>query len=72
MSSTLALLGPGSPLLLAAHQHTFSVSFSSTTIQAILALIAGVLVIIRPKNLNAIIAGYLIALGIVQLFQFSF
>lgn len=72
MFLTLAILRPGLPLFIAAHQHTFSISLSTSTIQAFLALAAGVLVLIRPKNLNLIIAGYLIALGIVGMFQFSF
>ena len=71
MFHSLAFLQAGSSLL-AAHQHTLSFSFSSTTIQAILALVAGVLVLVRPKNLNLIVAGYLLVLGVVLLFQFSF
>ena len=44
----------------------------SWTPQAILALVAGVLVLIRPKNLNFIIAAYLILLGVIGLVQISF
>ncbi len=58
-------------LLVAAHSHTLSLHWTWTT-QAILALIAGVLVLVRPKNLNLILAAYLILLGVLSIVQVSF
>ena len=57
--------------LVAVHPHTLSFQLTWTT-QAVLALIAGVLVLIRPKNLNAILAAYLILLGVLGIVQISF
>ena len=64
------ILWPTGQLLLA-RAHTFSFHLTWTT-QAVLALIAGVLVLVRPKNLNLIIAAYLILLGVLGIVQISF
>ncbi len=56
-----------STLLLAAAGHhgiTFHFNFST---QPILALIAGLLILIRPKLLNFVVAGYLIVVGLIGL-----
>ncbi len=58
--------------LLVARAHTFSVHLTWPTTQAIIALIAGVLVLVRPKNLNLIVAAYLILLGVLGIVQISF
>ncbi len=58
--------------VLAARTHTFSFQFSWAMTQAVMALVAGVLVLIRPKNLNFILAAYLILLGALGLVQIYF
>ena len=55
---------------LAARQHTLSFHFAWST-QGFLALIAGVLALVRPKNFNQIIAGYLVLLGLVEILGIS-
>ncbi|MBE7209916.1 MAG: DUF3096 domain-containing protein [Gluconacetobacter diazotrophicus] len=59
-------------IFLAAHSHTLSFHLSWPTTQAIIALIAGVLVLIRPKNINAILAAYLILIGLLSIVQITF
>ncbi len=59
------------PLLAApSHRHAFVFSFDWSP-QYLLALIAGLLVLVRPKNLNLIVAGYLILLGLLGIFHIS-
>lgn len=53
-------------LAAAAHKHTFPVTVVWST-QAVVALIAGLLILIRPKLLNFIVALYLIVIGLVGL-----
>ena len=65
------ILSPAARVL-AAHTHTFSFQFSWAMTQAVMALVAGVLVLIRPKNLNFILAAYLILLGALGLAQIYF
>ena len=57
--------------LLAARQHTLSFHFA-WSVPGFLALIAGVLALVRPKNFNQIVAGYLVLLGVWEIFGFSF
>ena len=71
MAFPIAFLPPLIPLLVAVHAHALAFELTWTT-QAILALIAGVLVLIRPKNLNLILAAYLILLGILSIVKISF
>ena len=56
------------PVLAAVHRHTFffGVTWSA---HAVLALVAGLLILIRPKLLNFIVALYLILIGILGLFN---
>jgi hypothetical protein len=56
--------------LLAARSHGTSLhlSFNLST-QPILALIAGVLILVRPKLLNFIVAAYLIVVGLIGIFD---
>ncbi|MBF0480666.1 MAG: DUF3096 domain-containing protein [Desulfovibrionaceae bacterium] len=42
-------------------------TMSIITLQPIIALIAGILILIRPQLLNLIVAVYLIAIGIIGL-----
>ena len=58
----------GQPLFLARHL-TLSLNVGWPLQQALLALTAGVFVLIRPKNLNVILAAYLIVLGLLGLVQ---
>lgn len=60
---------PADPLLAVVHRHwlPFHLGWSST--QPLLALLAGVLILIRPKLLNLIVAVYLIAVGLIGLFH---
>ncbi len=53
--------------LLAAHHHRlpFHLSFSA---QPIIALVAGIFILIRPRLLNFIVAVYLILIGLMGLF----
>ena len=71
MAPSHGILSSAGHWFVAAHTHTFSFHLTWTT-QAILALVAGVLVLIRPKNLNLILAAYLILLGVLGLVQVSF
>ena len=48
----------------------FSYGFSWST-QACLALLAGILILIRPKLLNFIVAAYLILVGLMGLLHLS-
>ena len=56
--------------LLAAREHTLSFHFT-WSVPGFLALIAGVLALVRPKNFNQIIAGYLVLLGLVEILGIS-
>ena len=56
---------------LAARQHTLSFHFA-WTVPGFLALIAGMLAFLRPKNLNQIVAGYLVLLGLWEIFGLDF
>ena len=58
------------PFLMAAvaHRHWLPFRFPFS-VQPVLALIAGVLILIRPKFLNFIVAVYLIIVGLIGLFH---
>ena len=56
-------------VMIAARRHFLPFGFS-WSIHAVLAIIAGVLILIRPKLLNFIIALYLILIGLNELFRF--
>ena len=56
----------GFALLAVVHRHAFPVTFVWSN-QAILALVAGLLILIRPKLLNFIVALYLIMIGLLGL-----
>ena len=71
MVFSTAILWPAGQLFLAAHSHALSFELTWTK-QAILALVAGVCVLVRPKNLNLILAAYLILLGLLGMVQVSF
>ena len=55
----------------AGHARSFGYEFTPST-HAVLALIAGVLILIRPKFLNFIVAVYLIIVGVTGLIQLHF
>ncbi len=57
--------------LLAAREHTLSFHFA-WSVPGFLALIAGVLALVRQKNFNQIVAGYLVLLGLWEVFRGSF
>ena len=70
MTSSLPLLLP----MIAArvgHARSFGYEFTPGT-HAFLALVAGVLILIRPKFLNFIVAVYLIIVGLTGLVQLHF
>lgn len=56
---------------LAARQHTLSFHFV-WSVPGFLALVAGVLALLRPKNFNQIVAGYLILLGLAEILGVGF
>ena len=56
---------------LAARQHTLTFHFA-WSVPGFLALLAGVLALLRPKNFNQIVAGYLILLGLVEILGVGF
>ena len=56
---------------LAARQHTLSFHFVWSP-PGFLALAAGVLAFLRPKNFNQIVAGYLVLLGLMLLLGIEF
>lgn len=64
-------MDPSLAHLIAAHQHTLSFHFA-WTVPGFLALIAGILAFVRPKNFNQIIVGYLVLLALWEIFGFSF
>ncbi len=66
--STEILCTAGQQLFLARHV-TLSLNLGWPLQQALLALTAGVCVLIRPKNLNLILAAYLILLGVLGIVQ---
>lgn len=49
-------------VIAARHDLSFHTNF---TLHSVLALLAGVAILVRPKLLNFIVAGYLIAVGII-------
>lgn len=55
----------------AGHSRSFGYEFNPSA-HAILALIAGVLILIRPKFLNFIVAVYLIIVGITGMVRLDF
>ena len=57
--------------LLAAREHTLSFHFT-WSVPGFLALVAGVLALVRQKNFNQIVAGYLVLLGLWEVFRGSF
>ncbi len=60
-----------SQLFLAAfHRHSFSLHFS-WSVQAILALAAGVLILVRPKFLTMVVAVYLIVVGLLGIIHWN-
>ena len=61
------LLHPAFSLLAVVHHHWLPFRFPFA-VQPALALIAGVLILIRPKFLNFIVAVYLIIVGLIGLF----
>ena len=62
------ILTPGA--LLAARHSLFGYHFSLSA-QPILSLVAGLLILIRPKLLNFIVAIYLILVGVIGVFHLS-
>lgn len=56
-------------LLAVVHHHWFPFRIGWSSAQPLLALLAGVLILIRPKLLNLIVAVYLIAVGLIGLFH---
>ncbi len=54
------------PVVAAAVSHPFVVSV--TTLSPIVALVAGILILMMPRLLNFIVAIYLIAVGLIGLF----
>ena len=68
MVSLSGILTPGA--LLAARYSLFGRHFSLSA-QPILALGAGLLILIRPKLLNFIVAIYLILVGVIGVFHLS-
>ena len=66
---------PAAAVLVLARAHSTSVGFSwrfGLELQPVLALIAGLLILLRPKLLNYIVASYLILAGIIGLLHLSF
>lgn len=53
------------PLLLLAQEATATINF---TLPAILALVAGIVVLLFPRILNYVIGIYLIAIGLIDVF----
>ena len=53
-------------VLAARHGFSFHTNFS---FHAVLALAAGLLILVRPKFLNFIVAAYLIVIGVVGIFD---
>ena len=66
--SLSSVLTPGT--LLAARYAIFGHRFSLSA-QPILSLVAGLLILIRPKLLNFIVAIYLILVGVIGVFHLS-
>ncbi|MBV9658752.1 MAG: DUF3096 domain-containing protein [Verrucomicrobia bacterium] len=61
------------PLLLARSSHNFGLSWRfGLELQPVIALLAGVLVLVRPKSLNYIVAAYLIVIGVVGILHLAF
>jgi hypothetical protein len=57
------------PLLAAAHEHQITVHFG-WSVQPVLALIAGLLILVMPRLLNYVVAVYLIVTGLIGIFGF--
>lgn len=66
----LSVLPLSTMLMAAAHRHSFSFEVHWSA-HAITALVAGILILIRPKLLNFIIAAYLLIIGVTGLFNLS-
>ena len=66
--SFLSLVVPSSFLLATVHRHWLPFRLPFLT-QPVLALIAGLLILIRPKFLNFIVAVYLIIVGLIGIFD---
>ena len=62
----LLIFARHSHFLLAAKRHVFALGITWSA-HALLALIAGILILIRPKLLNFIVALYLILIGVLGL-----
>jgi len=63
----LPILAHRCPVVMATvHRHIFPVGFTWST-QALIALLAGILILVRPKLLNFVIALYLILIGLIGL-----
>ena len=64
----LFLAAPSSFLLAVVHRHWLPFHFPFA-VQPVLALVAGLLILIRPKFLNFIVAVYLIIVGLIGIFD---
>ncbi len=63
-------LSSTSPLLaVVKRQHEFTVHFG-WSVQPVVALIAGILILIVPRLLNFVVAAYLIIVGLIGIFGF--
>lgn len=49
-----------------------SIQLTFTNLGAILALLAGILIFIKPKLLNYIVAGYLVLIGLIGILNIHF
>jgi hypothetical protein len=52
-----------------AARHGFTFHYFHFSAQPILALVAGLLILVRPKLLNFVVAAYLIVVGLLGLFN---
>jgi hypothetical protein len=64
-----ALYSTAPMLALAKRQHEITVHFG-WSVQPIIALIAGILILIMPRLLNFVVAAYLIIVGLIGIFGF--
>ena len=69
MDSLLPFVQSSHLMLAVVRKHTFSLGVTWSA-HAALALIAGILILIRPKLLNFIVALYLILIGIMGLLNY--
>jgi hypothetical protein len=58
-----------SPQLVVAKQHEITVHFG-WSVQPVLALVAGLLILVMPRLLNYVVAVYLIIIGLIGIFGF--